>query len=206
MDKTSVRMQEKTQKKINIEKEKDLLPNPYQPLEDERISPFTTRIKKGSAILMIAAIVSLVILGMDSTGRSVDTSVEAEEAIETHMSATLVAGTRLMEKDDNYIGGDLTITHNSDSEETKIWVWDYAAEDGDYVQIIVNGVPLGDAFMIKNKPVSFVVPSTGEIQVLGIKDGGGGITYGVYYGLNQMTYFNGMREGGNNLYTLVADN
>lgn len=69
----------------------------------------------------------------------------------------------------------------------------------------MDGTPLGDPFMIKNKPVSFAVPSTGEIQVLGTRDGGGGITYGVYYELNQTAYFNGMNEGGDNLYTLVRE-
>lgn len=201
MDKMDV----KTQEKISKKKEEIVLPDPYQPLEDERISPFTRRIKKSSTVLVIAAFISLAVWAMDSTSHSIDTGAEAEKAIETHMSVTLAAGTRLMEKDEHYIGGDLTITHDSGQEETTIWVWDYAAEDGDYVQIIVDGTPLGDPFMIKNKPVSFAVPSTGEIQVLGTRDGGGGITYGVYYELNQTAYFNGMNEGGDNLYTLVRE-
>lgn len=196
--------------------------NQYQPLEDEReyisnipqsaaprkddkASPFTKRIKWGAGVLMIAAIAAVVIFGMSDTHKSVDTSAEAKEAIKTHMSTTLAAGTKLMSKDDNYMGEDLTITHNSADDDTTIWVWDYAAEDGDYVQIIIDGTPIGDPFMIKNKPVSFKVPAEGEIQVLGTKDGGGGITYGVYYELNQTTYFNGMKQGGSNIYTLIRE-
>ena len=49
----------------------------------------------------------------------------------------------------------------------KIWVWDYAAEDGDYVQILVNGLPMTDSFMIRHKPKAFTVPSTGEVQIKG---------------------------------------
>ena len=57
--------------------------------------------------------------------------------------------------------------------------------------------------MIKNKPVVFDVPAVGEIKVVGTRDGGGGITYAVRYELDQTTYFNGMDQGGNNVYTLV---
>jgi hypothetical protein len=121
------------------------------------------------------------------------------------MSTTLAAGTKLLSSDDNYVGGDLTITHDSSDEETELYVWDYAAEDGDYVQVIVDGTPLGDPFMIKNKPVTFTVPTVGEIEIVGTRDGGGGITYAVYYGMNHTTYFNGVDEGGNNIYTLVRE-
>lgn len=57
-----------------------------------------------------------------------------------------------------------------------LYVWDYAAEDGDYVQVIVNGSPLGDPFMITNTPVTFTVPTVGEVEILGTRDGGSFIT------------------------------
>lgn len=196
--------------------------NQYQPLENNmeyiqgieqeepkreknNASPFTKRIKKGAGILCVAGIIAMVIYGMSSTSKSVDTSADAKEAIETHMSTTLAVGTRLMSKDENYVGGDLTITHSSSNDETTIYVWDYAAEDGDYVQIFVGGTALGDPFMIKNEPVSFTVPAVGEVKVVGTRDGGGGITYGVYYEVNQITYFNGMNQGGDNTYTLIRE-
>ncbi len=69
----------------------------------------------------------------------------------------------------------------------------------------VDGTALGDPFMIKNKPVSFKVPTVGEVKVVGTRDGGGGITYGVYYEVNQTTYFNGMNQGGDNVYTLQRE-
>lgn len=171
----------------------------------KEVSPFTERIKKGAWALIGVGIAAMVLYSLLHSSTSVNTTPEAEEALETHMSTTLAAGTKLMSKDESYIGGDLTITHNSNSDETTMYVWDYAAEDGDYVQIIIDGTPMGDPFMIKNKPVSFKVPTVGEIQVVGTRDGGGGITYGVYYELNQTTYFNGMNQGGDNVYTLVRE-
>lgn len=188
-----------------LEEEGEYIPQSAVQRLDDKTSSFTNRIKRGAGILMIAGIAAMVVFGVSHTSKSVDTSAEAEEAIETHMSTTLAAGTKLKLEDDNYIGGDLTITHDSADDETTIWVWDYAAEDGDYVQIIIDGTPLGDPFMIKNKPVSFKVPTVGEVQVFGTRDGGGGITYGVYYELNQITYFNGMDQGGSNLYTLIRE-
>ena len=175
-------------------------------IDDSDSSPsFTKRIKRAAWIF--AALVIFIYI-WDTAFHSqvkVDVSSDASEAMEMHMSKSLAAGTRLLEKDESYIGGDLTISHSSEEEETTIYVWDYAAEDGDYVQILVNGNSLGDPFMIKNKPVSFSIPAVGEVQVLGTRDGGGGITYGVYYEVNHTTYFNGMDEGGDNLYTLIRE-
>ncbi len=136
---------------------------------------------------------------------SVNTTEEAIEALENRMSTQLPIGVRVLSKDKNLAGQDLTITHSSLSDENKIHIWDYAAEDGDYVQILVDGVAICEPFMIKNKPVVFTVPSTGEIQVLGVRDGGGGITYAVHYDVNGTTYFNGTDVGNGNLYTLIRE-
>ena len=166
---------------------------------------FKKRIKRGAWILGAVAVASVIIYASLFSSASVETGDDAAAALETHMSTTLGAGVRLLEKDENMIGQDYTITHSSSDENTTIWVWDYAAEDGDYVQILVDGSPIGDPFMIKNKAVPFTVPTVAEVQVVGTRDGGGGITYGVYYELNQTTYFNGMDEGGSNTYTLVRE-
>ena len=196
--------------------------NQYIPLEDEReyipeinqqgknagkkeLSAFTKRIKKSAWIVFAVGIVSMIIYSMGATSKSVDTSEDAVSALETHMSSSLAAGTKLLAKDENYVGEDMTITHNSDDSETTLYVWDYAAEDGDYVQVIVNGSPLGDPFMITNTPVTFTVPTVGEVEILGTRDGGGGITYAVYYDMNHTTYLNGMDENGSNLYTLIRE-
>lgn len=197
--------------------------NQYQPLEQQpeyiqgikpqqgrqqdngKISAFTKRIKRGAWVLMAAGIVSMIVYSTMQTSTSVDTSEEAAQALETHMSTSLAIGTKLA-SEDKYLGGeDVTITHDSSDDTTTIWIWDYASEDGDYVQVLADGVSLGDAFMIKNKPVSFKVPTVAEVQILGTRDGGGGITYAVHYGMNETTYFNGMDEGNGNTYTLIRE-
>lgn len=172
-----------------------------QPIVNSDGGAFKKRIKKSAWILGAAAVASVIMC----SSTSVETGDDAAAALETHMSTTLGAGVRLLSKDENVIGQDYTISHSLTDENTKIWIWDYAAEDGDYVQILVDGSPIGDPFMIKNKAVSFTVPTVAEVQVVGTRDGGGGITYGVYYELNQITYFNGMDEGGSNIYTLVRE-
>lgn len=40
--------------------------------------------------------------------------------------------------------------------------------------------------------MSFEISTVAEVQILGTRDGGGGITYVVHYGMYEITYFNGM--------------
>ncbi len=137
--------------------------------------------------------------------KSVDTSEAAVKALNDRTSSSLLAGAVLLQKDENIGQQDYTITHQSQVPDTKIWVWDYAAEDGDYVQVLVNGTPAGDAFMIKHKPRELNVPAIGEVQVKGIKDGGGGITYAIRYDVNGTNYFNSAPQGEFNTYTLQKE-
>lgn len=194
--------------------------NRYQPLEneinnaqelldipksDEKKNSYTHRISSKAGILFGLFVAALIYALAVRSVPSVKDTPEVSEARETHVSTSLAAGARLMENDERFIGGDLTITHNSDDGETTLYVWDYAAEDGDYVQVFVNGAPISDPFMIMNTPVSFKVPAVGEVKVVGTRDGGGGITYGVYYDLDHTSYFNGMDQGGENIYTLIRE-
>ncbi len=150
----------------------------------------------------IAVFIAMIIF---SYKPAVNESGEAKEALKNKVSTSLSAGTILLAKDENAGQQDYTINHESENKETKIWVWDYAAEDGDYVQVLVNGTPVSEAFMIKHKPKEIVVPATGDIQIKGIKDGGGGITYAVRYELNGTNYFNSAPQGEYNTYTLVKE-
>lgn len=175
----------------NIDEEKE---------EEEKKVALSKRIKVGSAIMFVVGIIAIFAINTSN----INVSLEAQSALDSPPSAKkLPKGTILSTVDSEYVGGDLTIEHDSNEENTKLWVWDYAAEDGDYVEVIVDGVSLGSAFMIKNKPVSFDVPTVSEIKVIGVKDGGGGITYGVHYDMNNKTYFNAVDLGENNTYTLM---
>jgi hypothetical protein len=150
-------------------------------------------------------IVLCIIAFMLEASPEIDTSDSALDALKSGYSTSLSAGTVLLGKDEFVGGKDYTIIHSSDQKESKIWVWDYAAEDGDYVQIIVNGYPIGDAFFIKNKPAVFTIPSVGLVQVKGVRDGGGGITYAVRYEINGVTYFNNAPTNGFNTYSLTLE-
>jgi len=152
-------------------------------------------------LCMAVFVVSLML----SPVSSVDTSEAAQNALVEKVSTSLPAGTVLLSSDQNIGRQDYTIVHNYEQKDTRIWVWDYAAEDGDYVQVLVNGAPAGDAFMIKHKPVEITVPAAGEVQIKGIRDGGGGITYAVRYDLNGTNYFNSAPEGQFNTYTLIRE-
>lgn len=148
---------------------------------------------------------SLTLLVFFSPSTSINTTEAAKNALKNKSSISLAAGTILLLEDEDIGKQDYTITHKNDQSDTKIWVWDYAAEDGDYVQVLVNGVPISEPFMIKHKPVEITVPAVGKVQIKGIRDGGGGITYAVRYDLNGRTYFNSAPEGEFNTYTLVKE-
>lgn len=136
---------------------------------------------------------------------SVDKSESAQNALKNKVSTVVAAGVILLKDDENIGAQDYTITHQSNEEKTKIWIWDYAAEDGDYVQVIVNGTPISEPFMIMHKPREMTVPTVGTLQIKGIRDGGGGITYAVRYDVNGTSYFNSAPEGDFNTYELVRE-
>ena len=158
---------------------------------------------KAAGLIFIALFIASIFFAPSSA--SVTSSADASLALESGISTVLPLGTRLLADDQNLGGQDLTITHSSVADETKIHVWDYAAEDGDYVQVLVDGVPLGDPFMIYNKPVELTVPTIGDITILGTHDGGGGITYAIHYDVNGTTYYNGTEVGDGNVYTLIRE-
>lgn len=177
--------------------------NPAEPKTKKKHKTRYDKKLKATGLILLALFAASVFLTPSSA--SVDTSEAAVQAVESGMSTQLPIGVRILTDDEKLAGQDLTITHSSPSDESKIHIWDYAAEDGDYVQVLVDGVAIGDPFMIKNKPAVYTVPTTGEIQVLGTRDGGGGITYAVHYEVNGTTYFNGTDVGDGNLYTLIRE-
>ena len=200
--------------KFSNEESKESIRQAYsdiQPEDDRKReknkSPYKNRIITSSILLFIAGIVGLIVAISSNTNtkKTPNKSAEAQEAIESHISSVLSAGTVLLDQDDGYVGGDLTITHSSKEDESTLYIWDYAAEDGDYVQVLVDGVSLGDPFFIRNSPKKFKIPTVGKIEILGVKDGGGGITYAAYYEFNHTSYFNGTDVGSSNIYTLLRE-
>jgi hypothetical protein len=155
--------------------------------------------------LALAVFVAAIAFYSSTGSGTVLNSDAAKQALVEQVSSSLPAGAVLLSEDQNLEQKDHTIDHQSDQDSMKIQVWDYAAEDGDYVQILHNGTPITDAFMIKHRPQSFTVPTVGEVQIRGVRDGGGGITYAVRYELNGTTYLNSVKEGEFNTYTLIRE-
>lgn len=123
-----------------------------------------------------------------------------------HLSKEIAPGAVLHENDGVLNGRDFIVPHTSTAKETQISIWDYAAQDGDYVQILVDETPITEPFMVTSQLKHFRVPTTGNIQVKGIRDGdGGGITYAIYVELNETSYFNNASENGLNTYTLLLE-
>jgi len=157
----------------------------------------------GIVLLIISVIFLLIWINPFSI---VDTSNEAKKAIKAQVSTILPIGTLLLDNDKKLKPQNYTIKHSLSDINTEIWVWDYAYEDGDYIKIFVNGKPIKDGFMIKNRPIKLSIPSTAVIQVKGIRDvDDDGINYAIKYDLNDVTYFNSVSVGKRNTYELVRE-
>ncbi|TGK12374.1 hypothetical protein EHO60_08985 [Leptospira fletcheri] len=90
----------------------------------------------------------------------------------------------------------------SSDRKYEMLIWDYANEDGDVVEVLVNGKSLGPPFMIKHKPNVFYIEVPSTIQVKGVKDGVGGISYAAYFSGGNLTYFNLAPVGGLNNFIM----
>lgn len=75
--------------------------------------------------------------------------------------------------------------------------------DGDYVQVIHNNKELSKPFMLTHDYKIFRVLAEGRIEIRGVKDGVGGITYALYVDETKETYFNEAHKTGCNTYTIT---
>lgn len=169
-----------------------------------------SRIAKGGVALILAGILAFVARGVLTSGATRDTSLDTLNAYnQDHYSTSIQPGTYLFTSDDNANSAtfdqDYTIdTSGARGSDTTLYLWDYGAEDGDYVQVYVDGVATGAPFMLLHKTTAIEVPVDSTVTVVGTRDGGGGITYAVYCDATQTTYFNGMNVNGDNTYTLTT--
>jgi hypothetical protein len=116
--------------------------------------------------------------------------------------SVVVAGAVLSKTDSVTNSGNYTIAFPADVESTLMLVWDYAAEDGDMVQVLVNGSPMEEAFTIMHGAKVVRVPTGANISVIGTRDGGGGITYAVNFPEAGRSMVNGVQTGETNQYSL----
>ena len=130
-------------------------------------------------------------------------SKQAASILKQGVIKNIKPGTLLQSNDATGDARDYTITVPGNITTINLQIWDYAAEDGDYVQILHDGIAVTDIFMIKNSPVSVQVPAGGIVEVKGIRDGGGGITYAIFNPETGNTYFNRAPDNGVNKYTII---
>lgn len=100
---------------------------------------------------------------------------------------------------------DYTIEMKKGVDSNRALIWDFAAEDGDVVTIKADGVVIAENIQIMHKPFVFYVPVPSKVEVIGVKDGGGGITYAVKIpgAVGNQVYFNAADVGSSNVYTFI---
>lgn len=67
------------------------------------------------------------------------------------------------------------------TQTSRMLIWDFAAEDGDIVEVRVNGKTINSRVHLLNEPKAIEIPVPGKVEIIGVKDGVGGITYGVKF-------------------------
>lgn len=122
-------------------------------------------------------------------------------------AVNVVAGYTMDVAADNVVSlmpQDYIVEVNSDADMGRMLIWDFAAEDGDVVQIEVNGQIVMNSVPIRNEPVMIEIPFPSTVRIIGLRDGQGGITYGVKFPGNTsgQVYFNVAPEGEANTYTV----
>ncbi|WP_224245536.1 hypothetical protein [Hyalangium gracile] len=115
----------------------------------------------------------------------------------------MTAGTIIASFDAIAEGRDYTLQAPTGTSELEIKVWDYAAEDGDVIQLRVNGQIASQPLSLMHAPISVKVP-VGKLEVLGLRDGGGGITYAINFPAISTSITNSTRPESLNQYHFEA--
>lgn len=115
------------------------------------------------------------------------------------------AGTVLMSKHVPLGSKDFSVKVSQSKQDLQILIWDYAVEDGSYVQVLFNGSPITDPFQLKNSPQRVWVPRGGKLQIKGSKAGASSINYALQFPDTGDTYFNQVSLDGVNTYTITAN-
>ncbi|WP_258042458.1 hypothetical protein [Paenibacillus sp. UNC499MF] len=118
------------------------------------------------------------------------------------------AGIQLVAADDSagLEARDFNIEMKKNTTTGRMLIWDFAAEDGDVVTVKVDGNILQSNITIMHSPVALDIPIPSVVEITGVKDGGGGITYGVKFpgAVQNNAYFNAAPVGSSNVYTITG--
>jgi len=148
-------------------------------------------------LVSVALITASIVLGSSAGKNDIDT-------VKRGVSAGISPGARMVREDPQMQPKDYSVTvADEGGGPVELSIWDFADEDGDYVQVLVDGRPQTDPFAISHRVVKVKVPSKGLIQVKGIRDGkNNGISYAVFFNKTGETYFNVAPLNGTNTYTI----
>ncbi|QAA32583.1 hypothetical protein [Clostridium manihotivorum] len=185
-----------------VDEEKSDIEASYKELEEEKQDDFLTPSMKGFrravAILAIATIVLVTFVGNFNGNSNYKSNLASEKL------SGVKAGDALSKEFVKLEAKDFTVDSTSGYGKIELSVWNFSdKEDGDYVQVFVDGSPQTEPFAIRHKPVKVSVPDKAVIQVKGIRDGSGnGITYGVTFSKTGETYLNTVPINAANTYTI----
>ncbi len=163
-------------------------------------SATTRSMSQTPTFTMLRSAVLPVLLAVATVGLFSD-YIASPAAISYGDNAT-AAGTVLATTDSPVQSQDYMLDFPISLKQTELLVWDFADEDGDAIQVKADGHPITEPFTLFHAPRTIHVPVGSAIEVVGIRDGGGGITYAVNFPSIKTSIRNGVETGKGNRYTL----
>lgn len=137
-----------------------------------------------------------------------DASSTSMKEVRANGTGAAKAGSVLLASDDGagLVPRDFEIAMKPEMKTSRALLWDFAAEDGDVVTVKVNGSVIAENVTIMHKPFVLDIPIPSTVEVVGVKDGGGGITYAVKFpgAVSGSAYFNAADVGSSNVYTITG--
>ncbi|USG65690.1 hypothetical protein NDK47_26930 [Brevibacillus ruminantium] len=130
------------------------------------------------------------------------------EFVDSQTGIGMAAGTTLanFDSDVDMEPRNFTVKMKEGKTTSRMLIWDFAAEDGDIVTVKVDGNIIAENVGLLRKPAAIDIPVPSVVEIVGVKDGVGGITYGVKFPgeIANHTYFNVAPEGSANVYTITG--
>ncbi|GAA0737476.1 hypothetical protein [Clostridium oceanicum] len=167
--------------------------------EDDIITPSMKKFRMLVGALSVVGIIwSFINISVNSG------ELNYKDSIKVGKIKGIEVGDRLSEKSMKFTPKDFSVKKSGEYGEIELSIWNFSdKEDGDYVQVLVNGTPQTEAFSIRHRVTKIGVPDKSIIQVKGIRDGSNnGITYAVFFNKTGETYLNTAPLNGENIYTL----